>query len=138
MQSVLDQQRKGKDSVSHHDKGTDCEPIELLKKCEVEEAFLHESLFRVQNEKHSKDEAEEQDVAVDQVNSRPAMDDEAAEEPPVLRVGVKHHDPVDCQEGEGGGQAWGEHFEVHDTPQIIVSNPTLKIASKRLVLNPIA
>jgi hypothetical protein len=59
----------------------------------------------VQNENSSEEDAEEQGDDVDYIESVPALDEEAAEEVSVFRVGVKRQDPEVCQEGQGAGQS---------------------------------
>ena len=106
MKGTVDQVWKENISEGKRKKGADCEPVELVEKPQVRAAFQHKALVRVQNENSSEDKAEEQDVHVDHHDSVPALQEEAAEEAPVFRVGVERQDPEVSQEGQGRGEAW--------------------------------
>ena len=70
--------------MTHHHKGTDSDPVELVKKSQVQTTLLHKTFVCVQNENSSEDKAEHESDYVNNANGISSDDEQAAEESPVL------------------------------------------------------
>lgn len=86
------------------EEGADDDPVERVEQPDIKLAVNNESLVGVENEERSKEEAEFEDVEVEKSHGVPSLDENHAQDSPVLVVIPKHQDPEVGEEGHGGKQ----------------------------------